>query len=227
MAMRALLALLALAAGCATGSAATTGPTVGYTDGTYFWLQHVGAQSGGLGARFAPGGEIKGVTCGMDVFYDVWLMGPSARNLTGFVRRAVPGARRQQSSHFVVRDRGGFRRLEGTVGETVGTSVVDLRMTPGSLTGRVAQRRYDLRAAGNDLVGTVVGGVITRPVTFVAHGRAELWQMSPEMQAVLVPFLLSCVQLENYQVQSPMLEVDFTGRPPDAPGVATATAPQQ
>ena len=220
-----LALLLALAGGCAT---ARPGATLSYTDRNLFWLRHQGAQVASADTSFSPvdGGRITGEACGVDLLYDVW-RGASSVNLTGFVHRAQPGAIDQIPTFLVVRDRGGVRTITGSVGDRVGTNAVDFRLTGDGLSGRIALRRYDLHAEGDDLVGSVRGIGIRGALPFVAHGRAELLAMPAEDQAVVLPFLLACSSLRNGVKRldpqiNPVLEVDlrsfsFDTPPPVAP----------
>ncbi|HEX2569989.1 MAG TPA: hypothetical protein VH877_10570 [Polyangia bacterium] len=200
MAPRSAGLLMLLLAACATPRTVTvqgkklSRVDLGYTDRTYFAFAHRGAlppEAYGVRRGLRDGGRISGVACGVDFVYDVWYRGRSVL-LTGFVRGSFEYARYSMSSYLEVRDREGVREIRGSIGNIVGYSTVDLRLTRDSIQGRVSRRRFDLWAEGDAYLGGLQ--IYGRTGRFVALGREALWNMPPEDQAVVIPTLFACAR---------------------------------
>jgi hypothetical protein len=215
MAPRAAGLLMLFLAACASSNTVTIGgkkvPRVdlGYTDRTYFAFAHRRALPPGsyaVGKGLRDGGHIAGVACGLDFVYDVWHRGQSVV-LTGFVHPTWASTGVSESSYIVVRDRNGVREITGSIGNEVGYSTVDLKLTRDTLRGRVSIRRFDLVAEGDVYHGDLqVYGYTGR---FVALGREALWSMPPEDQAVVIPKLFACAQGVGSTPRRPITLVSF------------------
>jgi hypothetical protein len=167
--MRHVCLSLLLAAGCA--SAVAGGPAVRYA-GEPFDLEQ------------RPG-RISGQVCGMDVNLDVQER-PGDVRLTGFVDG-------QFSVELRAHDEADGRHLDGRIGASAGDSVVDLKLTPTTLSGRVGFRHFELGATNADtLAGTMRIAGAQDPSDATVAGRSRLAALSPAVQAALLPTLLQC-----------------------------------
>jgi hypothetical protein len=130
------------------------------------------------------GDRITGQVCGMDLDLAVSHQG-DAVELSGFIDGRLP-------VHLSARPDVGGRAITGGLGTSAGNAAVDLRLGGDSLDGRVGFRRFDLRAHGDELTGTMqIAGAI-EPSDAVLQGRAQLAALPLDTQAALVPTLLSC-----------------------------------
>jgi hypothetical protein len=130
------------------------------------------------------GNRITGQVCGMDLDLDVSHHG-DAVELSGFIDGRLP-------VHLSARPDIGGRAITGALGTSAGNAAVDLRLGGDTLGGRVGFRRFDLRAHGDELTGTMqIAGAI-EPSDAVLEGRAQLAALPLDTQAALVPTLLSC-----------------------------------
>jgi hypothetical protein len=130
------------------------------------------------------GGRITGQVCGMDLDLDVQRSGDGV-SLSGFIDGRLP-------VHLSARPDMGGRVITGALGTSAGNAAVELRLADDFLGGRVGFRRFDLRARGDDLAGTMqIAGAI-EPSDAVLAGRAQLASLPLDTQAALVPALLSC-----------------------------------
>jgi hypothetical protein len=161
----AVLACLVLG-GCATGGSSTR------VSGEPFEL----AQTSG---------RITGQVCGMDVDLDVKRAGDGVA-LSGFLDGKFP-------VHLTARDEaGGGRAIAGGLGTQAGDAAVDLHVRADKLDGHVGFRRFDLRADGDKLAGTMqIAGAI-EPSDAELDGRAQLASLPLDTQAALLPSLLTC-----------------------------------
>ncbi len=142
---------------------------------------HYGGEPFDLAQR---GNRISGQVCGMDLTLDVAHQGDSVE-LSGFIDGRLP-------VHLSARRDAGGHAITGALGTSTGNAAVDLRLGSDSLGGRVGFRRFDLRAHGDELAGTMqIAGAI-EPSDAVLEGRAQLASLPLETQAALVPALLSC-----------------------------------
>ena len=131
------------------------------------------------------GSRITGQVCGMDLTLDQQPTQDGSVALVGFLAGRFP-------VQLSARSDGDTRVITGGLGTRAGDAVVDLRLQPQSLDGRLGFRRFQLAAAGDTLAGTMqVAGAI-EPSEAVVDGRAQLASLPLETQAALVPALLSC-----------------------------------
>lgn len=157
------------AAGCA--GAAASGPAVHYA-GEPFDLE-------------VRPGRIAGQVCGMDLTLDVQERRDGA-SLTGFIDG-------QLSVELRARDEAEGRHVEGRIGASTGDAVVDLKLMPTGLSGRVGFRYFELVATNEDtLTGTMSIAGAQDPSTATLQGRMKLAAMSPATQAALLSTLLQC-----------------------------------
>ncbi len=131
------------------------------------------------------GNRITGQVCGMDVTLDVMRSAPDFVELSGFIDGRFP-------VHLTARPDPAGRAISGGLGTSAGNAAVDLRLGSDRLDGRVGWRRFDLRARGDELAGTMQIAGSIEPSDALLQGRAQLASMPLETQAALVPTLLSC-----------------------------------
>ena len=149
-----------------------------------------GAAAGGnhvVGEPFdlaANGARVTGQVCGMDLDLDVKHQGDGVA-LSGFLDGKFP-------VHLAARDEAGGRAITGGLGTAAGDAAVDLHVRADKLDGRVGFRRFDLRADGDKLTGTMqIAGAI-EPSDAELQGRAQLSSLPIDLQAALAPTLLTC-----------------------------------
>ena len=133
----------------------------------------------------ASGGEVSGQVCGMDVQYAVARDGDALR-LDGYLDARVPSRIEIRSGDA------GARRITGTLGTEAGASVVDLVLEPGRLRGRVGFREFNLVEVGGALRGPMVVAGVAESSQATVNGAAELHALPPEVQAAVLPSLLTC-----------------------------------
>lgn len=131
------------------------------------------------------GSRITGQVCGMDLTLDQQATEDGSVALTGFIDGRFP-------VHLAARDDGNVHAITGGFGTRAGNAVVDLRLHPQALEGRLGFRRFALAAEGDRLTGTMqISGAI-EPSEAVVEGRTQLASLPLATQAALVPALLSC-----------------------------------
>jgi hypothetical protein len=175
--------LVALAAsGCA---AAASGPAVHYA-GEPFDLE-------------VRPSHISGQVCGMDLTLDVQERSADVR-INGFIDG-------QLSVELRAHDEADGRHVEGRIGASTGDAVVDLKLMPTGLSGRVGFRYFELIATNEDtLTGTMQIAGAQDPSTATLQGRLQLTAMSPAVQAALLSTLLQCsVQRVGQWSRSPLV----------------------
>ncbi len=236
--LTALFASMLALGGCTPTTAVVNGqrlprPTLAYTDGYYYAVRHFRAypeQRGASSGLRAYGGRIAGFACGADFTYESDYYGRSLR-LSGFVQpqmQAAGHARPHEPAHMEVRDENGRRHIFGSVGDDIASNliahdrpskVVDFAIGADGLHGQVASRLFNLSQSDVDtLVGTVkisTGDVLP----FELRGLSAVWAMPPADQAAIIPFMLSCSQVEEgrhvegvtTETTAPLLVVDFRG----------------
>lgn len=201
---------LAIAISCfAAMGCASTRPErmLGYTDHNLFVVEHHDPQHGG---------RIVGTVCAVDVELDARLQRDGVA-LTGYVGdRHQEGESMHMSAHgwtadsgqglrlaLTVRDRAADaeRDIFGVVGDapeaamrtmTPNSHGINLKLTRDAIRGTVGTRAFDLRARGDDYVGTLL--MQDAHIPFVLRGAAELWAMPAAAQATILPLLLSCTE---------------------------------
>ena len=195
--MRPWLVLVIAVTGCVSHTVRVGGKTVprldlGYTDGNrYFNFTHRDAYPEPIGpsdGKWAYGGHLAGVVCGVNVSLDAEYYG---RHL------AVDGFFDGRPVRYFVRERADGRHIDGNFD---GMSGITIRLTPGSLDGDIALPFYDehlhLRAApdkSNDsdtLVGSI--DIYGFPMPYLIRGAHVLREMTPEDQALLLPLMVTC-----------------------------------
>lgn len=233
-----LFALL-LAIGCAPTTAVVNGkrvarPTLGYTDGYYYAVTHYQAypeQRGASSGLHSYGGRIAGFACGADFTYESEYHGRELR-ISGFVQPTFHNAGHeyiQLPAHIEVRDRQGRRHMTGSVGDDFGTNfvahdrsakVIDFSLGADGLHGQIASRWFDLALADPDtLAGTMMISTGEK-LPFELRGLASVWAMPAADQAAIIPFMLSCSQVDEgrhlegvtTETTRPLQVVDFTHR---------------
>ncbi len=209
---------------CASQSAThTQTATLGYSDGRYFAVKHELGDTSVVeptGRLHADAGRVVGEVCGIDVdFYsEYWGRRLDVSGYTQLDAR-FGGSSGSASMRFDVRDGRKGREIFGTrSGSSVGLYPIEIYLKPDSLVGTVGLRHYQLtRTAGNDLLGTVRTPTYfgERTLPFVIRGAQELWSMPAADQAVLVPFMLSCLERVpgNRREERIVLGVDFRHHP--------------
>ena len=236
----ALIALLsAVALGCSPTTAVVNGrrvarPTLGYSDGYYYSVTHYRAypeQRGASSGLRSYGGRIAGFACGADFTFESDYYGRELR-LTGFVQpnyQAVGHENIQLPAHIQVADRDGSRHMTGSIGDDFGTNfvahdrsakVIDFSLGSDGLRGQIASRYFDLALANEDtLAGTMMISTGEK-LPFELRGVSAVWSMPAADQAAILPFMLSCSQVDEgrhlegvtTETTRPLQIVDFRAR---------------
>jgi hypothetical protein len=242
--MKQTLVLVAVAlGGCAPSTAVVNGqrvarPTLAYSDHYYYGVTHYRAypeQRGPSAGLHSYGGRITGFACGADLHYESSYEGRELR-LLGYVQPqfgAIGHTSMQQPAHMQVRDEvpgmAGQRHFTGSVGDDIGglfiahdrpSKVIDFALSREGLSGQIASRRFDLHYVDEDtMAGTVVISN-NPPLPFELRGTSAVWAMPAADQAAILPFMLTCSQVEegrhiegaNTESTAPLLVVDFRNR---------------
>jgi hypothetical protein len=235
----ALFASTLAVGGCAPTSAVVNGqsmrrPTLAYTDGYYYAVTHYAAfpeHRGASSGLRSYGGRIAGFACGADFLYETDYSGRSLR-MTGYVQPVRPPMGHVvvvKPARIEVRDRDGRRSFNGSIGDDMASNfaavdrsatVVDFSLGADGLHGQIASRHYDLvQSAPDTLQGTLTistGDVLP----FELRGLSAVWAMEPADQAAIVPFMMTCSQLEEgrhvegvtTETTTPLQVVDFSNR---------------
>jgi hypothetical protein len=220
-AMRALPLALALLAGCAAPTTAVIDgrtvarPNLGYTDRRFYAVNHQRAYPdahGPVHGLHNYDGRIVGEVCGLDVNFESEYWGRRL-DVSGFISRRLPGGRTRHA-RFDVRNRGDERAILGNIGGR--TSPVEIHFKPGSIVGTVGVRRFQLDQLfpeEDQLRGTVTLQTWEgwQKLPFVVNGIAELRAMPAADQAVLMSFMMSCLEGVPGPGRSldPVLSIDF------------------
>lgn len=177
-------------------------PTIGYTDGLRYAIEHRRAYPEVLSVARAgtiDDGRITGRACGLDLDFDASWHG-SRVELTG--RADVPWHRDFTHTEGlfalsldIVAPAPGRRHIKSTRGLDI-----DIDASPQRLEARINRRTYSLAADGDFLVGrmhdlmSVHYGEAPRQVDipFTIYGRQELATMLPADEAVVLLFMLAC-----------------------------------
>jgi hypothetical protein len=232
-----VLATFALA--CTPTTAVVNGqriarPTLAYTDGYYYAVRHFAAypeQRGASTGLRAYGGRIAGFACGAAFNYESDYYGRALR-LSGFVQpanQATGYTRGYQPAHLEVRDEAGQRHIFGSVGDDMSSNlvphdrpskVIDFSLGGGGLHGQIASRRFELSHSDSDTLSGTVQISTGDVLPFELRGLSAVWAMPPADQAAIIPFMLSCSQVEEgrhiegvtTETTAPLLVVDFRNR---------------
>jgi hypothetical protein len=232
------IATLGMLVGCAPSTAVVNGQTVGrptlaYTDHYYYAVTHYRAYPESRGASSGLqtyGGRIAGFACGADFNYETDYRGHTIQ-LLGYVQAINPAAallRTQQPAHMEVRDMGGLRHIQGSVGDDMGglfiahdrsSKVIDFDFDSQGLHGQVGSRMFDLNSAGDDTMSGTVRISTGAVLPFELRGVSSVWSMPPADQAAILPFMLTCSRVEDgrhvegatTETTAPLLVVDFRG----------------
>jgi hypothetical protein len=190
--------------------------------GQPYTLVHQGAHpkpgSPSSGLRDA-GGRIRGRICGITADYDVKHSGDRVV-VDGVVYDDKLG------SKIEVREESRGLHFSGTLG----SNIIDLQLDRGRLTGSVGRRVYSLERVEDRLEGWLrVPGMVWGPsipvmvqsdrkilVPVRVRGVAALWEMPAAVQAVVLPNLLTCINLADNQLHP--IDVGFGGTPADVTG---------
>jgi hypothetical protein len=203
--------VLCFVAGCVTPEYAVVGghkvprPTVGYSDGGTFQLEHRRAFPG----VFEPSrghdiddGTLMGRVCGLDVRFDAMWYG-SRLMLSGHGdvpwRKSFTQTEGLMSLTLdVIELAPGRRRIRGKIGGYVNllsSPIIDLDVSADRLEGRVGMRTITLAAAGDYLAGRLQQHSdvpVPVDVPFVIYGRQMLGTMVPADEALVLVMMLTC-----------------------------------
>ena len=195
-----------VAGGCATASK-SSGAMLGYTDRNLFVIEHHDPEQGG---------RIVGTVCAVDVQLNARLRADGVL-VTGvvtdrhgstegihydsFSKAYVPSPNSSELPYRVeVHDRSAQneRALMGMIGDITGQPdervtaphAVDLTLTSERISGTLGARHFDLRARGDDYIGSMKLNDTSMP--YVVRGRGQLWRMPAAAQASILPLLMTC-----------------------------------
>jgi hypothetical protein len=225
--------------GCVPTTAVVNGqrvarPTLGYTDGYYYAVTHYHAypeQRGASSGLHSYGGRIAGFACGADFAYESEYYGRELR-VTGFVQpayQAVGHENIQLPAHIQISDGNGHRHMEGSVGDDFGTNfvahdrsakVIDFSIGSDGLHGQIASRFFDLSLADPDTLAGTMRISTGEVLPFELRGLTAVWAMPAADQAAIIPFMLSCSQVDEgrhmegvtTETTRPLQVVDFRNR---------------
>lgn len=215
---------------------------LGYTDHNLFVVEHHDPQHGG---------RIVGTVCAVDVELEarpqrngVALVGyvGDRHQLTESMRFApthaggrgwAPDSGQGLRLALTVRDRAADaeRDIFGVVGDAPEAAIrtmtpsshgIDLKLTRDAIRGTVGMRAFDLRARGDDYVGTLA--MQDAHIPFVLRGAAELWAMPAAAQATILPLLLSCTE-QTKVIQ--LVDLRQSDLPPPSPPRWWTPRPEQ
>jgi hypothetical protein len=236
----ALFAVFSVVLGaCAPTTAVVNGQRVpriqlAYTDGYYYAVTHYAAYPEARGPSSglrSYGGRLAGFACGAAFNYESDFHGRSLL-LGGFAQASDPSTapvRIQIPAHLEVRDVDGHRHITGSIGDDMGTlliahdrasRVIDFTLGADGLHGQVGSRLFDVaRVDAETMVGTVT--ISTGEVLpFEMRGISQMWSMPAADQAAILPFMLTCSQVEegrhvegqNTETSLPLVVLDFGRR---------------
>jgi len=227
------------AAACAPTTAMVNGqrvarPTFGYSDGYYYGIKHHLAYPEHRGAStglYSYGGRVAGYACGAEFTYESEFHGRELR-ITGFVQPQDQSAGHeyiQLPAHIQVTDRDGHRHMEGSIGDDFGTNfvahdrsskVIDFSMGADGLRGQISSRYFDLARADADTLAGTMRISTGEMLPFELRGLSAVWAMPAADQAAIIPFMLSCSQVDEgrhmedvtTETTRPLQIVDFSHR---------------
>jgi hypothetical protein len=210
--LAAALVCVLIVAGCGTPRWAVVDgkrverPTLRYTDAHQYTIEHRGAWPGIFtpgGAGTIDDGRLTGRACGMELDFDASWYG-SRVSLVG--RFDVPWlknfTRTEGLAQLDLDITQSAPRRRYIVGKTQYNTGFEIDVGADQLVAQVGVLRYELVAAGSDLVGRVTGEVVRfgRPVQidepFVIEGREPLAAMGPADQAVMLLAMLPCKEAQ-------------------------------
>ena len=179
-------------------------PTLRYTDGRYFAVEHQRAYPAPVGPSdgvWSYAGAVHGIVCGLAVRMEGDLYGRYL-HVSGLASTRFYGTTRHLN--FWVSDKKGVRHITG--------EGADLALTPTSLTGGITYQRHYRKffldhVDGDRLVGEIESN--SEHVPFVVEGLRELWEMPAMDQAALLPVLLSCNTMVDRNYEYPIPGIDF------------------
>jgi hypothetical protein len=221
------VAVIALTGCAAPTTAVVAGRTVprmdlGYTDHRYFAVNHEGAYpdvSQPPTRWHEYDGRIVGRVCALDINFESEYWG-GRHDVTGFVTTTRPGGSSGDLAvRFDVRERPDGRDISGTFG-ALKIFPIDIKLRHDSIRADVGWRRFtldQLDPEADELRGkvhllTFFFGELELP--FVIRGVHNLWNMPAADQAVVLPFMMSCLQGMPGAKRDlePVLGIDFSGR---------------
>ncbi|HEY1585861.1 MAG TPA: hypothetical protein VGH63_09260 [Polyangia bacterium] len=234
-----LLIAFVFATGCAPTTAVVNGhrlarPTFGYSDGYYYGIKHDLAfpeQRGASSGLYSYGGRVAGYACGAEFTYESEYHGRELR-ITGFVQPQYQSAGHesiQLPAHIQVTDRDGHRHMEGSIGDDFGTNfvahdrstkVIDFSMGADGLRGQISSRFFELSRVDADTLAGTMRISTGENLPFELRGLTSVWAMPPADQAAIIPFMLSCSQVDEgrhmedvtTETTRPLQIVDFSRR---------------
>jgi hypothetical protein len=239
MRMTLVLAFSVVLGACAPTTAVINGQHVpriqlAYTDGYYYAVTHYAAYPEARGPSsglHSYGGRLAGFACGAAFNYESDFRGRSLL-LGGFAQASDPSTapvRIQIPAHLEVRDVDGHRHITGSIGDDMSTiliahdrssRVIDFTLGADGLHGQVGSRYFDVaRTDAETMVGTVqisTGEVLP----FEMRGISSMWSMPAADQAAILPFMLTCSQVEEgrhvegqtTETSLPLVVLDFGRR---------------
>jgi hypothetical protein len=159
-------------------------------------------------------GTLSGRICNVDINFDAsWYR--ARLHLDGHGEGAGQGTRTYHESEgdfrmsFEVTELGpGRRHITGRVPQDPklppdpGMQALDLDVSPERLKGRIGMRQFDLAADGDYLAGRYERhGDVTRAFDdeYVIYGRAQLGQMVPADEALVLLLMMTCPSTIEYE----------------------------
>lgn len=232
------LVLLLVLGGCAPTSAVVNGqrvqrPTLGYTDHYYYAITHYAAypeSRGPSSGLHSYGGRIAGFACGANFTFESDFHGRYLQ-LLGYVQAVNQSAalmRTQKPAHLEVRDGEGERRFSGSIGDDIGgllipydraARVIDFAIGDDGLHGQIGSRRFALARVDADRLAGEVTLSTGDVIPYEIRGLSSMWSMPAADQAAILPFMLTCSQVEEgrhvegvtTETTAPLNIVDFSG----------------
>jgi hypothetical protein len=97
------------------------------------------------------------------------------------------------------------------------SKVIDFALDSGGLHGQIGSRLFALTDVGNDTLAGTVKVSTGEVLPFELRGMSSVWSMPAADQAAILPFMLTCSQVEegrhvegaNVDSTAPLLVVDF------------------
>jgi hypothetical protein len=135
----------------------------------------------------------------------------------------------QVPAHLEVRDVDAHRRFNGSIGADMGglftaydrpSRVIDFTLGPDGLHGQIGSRWFELANVDLDTMAGTVKVSTGTELPFELRGVAAMWSMPAADQAAILPFMLTCSQIEDgrhdvgvtTETNAPLLVVDLNRR---------------
>jgi hypothetical protein len=112
---------------------------------------------------------------------------------------------------------GNWGRTPYTLAHDRPSKVIDFALDSSGLHGQIGSRLFALTAVGNDTLAGTVKVSTGEVLPFELRGLSSVWSMPAADQAAILPFMLTCSQVEegrhiegaNVDSTAPLLVVDF------------------